>query len=314
MNIRHSTRDNEHSEAADERKPPVHPASIPPAFPPRLYPESSTESPAESPIELPDESYPNSPPAHRTAPRPLRQRRSVGKAVPLHVQYLRFGMVGVTNAVVDLGVLNLLLALHPTRRPAILLVDNTVAVTLAILNSYLWNTRWTFSREATRSRSEKLLFIAQGLLNIITNNLVLLAAQFLFQTRSGIWYIVGSNVAKLIAMIIASTLSFVLLRTVVFRARHHGPPPSAGPGNSPSNAMPADAARHNGKDSEAHVGTTRNATHRPERSWRSSARRSARPPRQPGRQSPMQSGEEPYLTQHSPVSHDSMVRGAFLPD
>lgn len=143
---------------------------------------------------------------------PVRPRHVIG-------QYVRFIVVGLSNAVVDLGVLNLLLYLRPTHDPLMLVADNTIAVALAILNSYLWNTRWTFRLMVTGSARERALFVAQGGLNVVVNDVVLLAMTGVLQPTQGLWYLVASNAAKLIAMLTASTTSFILLRTVVFHRR-----------------------------------------------------------------------------------------------
>lgn len=133
-------------------------------------------------------------------------------------QYARFLMVGVSNAVVDLAVLNALLWANPTRDPLTLVAYNTLAVALAILNSYLWNTRWTFRAEADHTNRERLLFTGQAIINILVNNLVLLGVTAVLPPTLGGTYLIWSNVAKLAAMIVASTSSFLLLRAVVF---HH---------------------------------------------------------------------------------------------
>ncbi len=152
--------------------------------------------------------------AARRAEQPEKRRKpSTG------LQYLRFCLVGVSNAVVDLGALNLLLLLYPTRSDLTLLLYNTVAVMLAILNSYLWNTRWTFQEQATRSRRERTLFVAQAILNIAINNVVLFYMTDLMPSQTGEWSIFSANLAKLAAMVAASTISFLLLRTVVYRPR-----------------------------------------------------------------------------------------------
>lgn len=150
---------------------------------------------------------------HETAQAAAKKRRHVA------AQYVRFLLVGLSNAVVDLGVLNALLYLRPTHDPVVLAVDNTIAVVLAILNSYLWNTRWTFRLSATGALRERALFVAQGVLNVVVNDAVLLAVAGVLQPTQGLWYLVASNVAKLIAMLTASTMSFILLRTIVFRRR-----------------------------------------------------------------------------------------------
>ncbi len=134
-------------------------------------------------------------------------------------QYTRFLLVGISNAIVDLAVLNVLLLAYPTQEPLPLIAYNTLAVGLAILNSYLWNTRWTFRAEATHSRRERLLFIGQALINILVNNLVLVGVTSLLPDMQGTEFLIWSNIVKLAAMILASSISFLLLRAIVFHPR-----------------------------------------------------------------------------------------------
>jgi putative flippase GtrA len=49
---------------------------------------------------------------------------------------------------VDVGVLNFLPLLGPTRSPELLVLYNVAALVLANANSYLWNTLWTFKDQA----------------------------------------------------------------------------------------------------------------------------------------------------------------------
>ncbi|HEY7834202.1 MAG TPA: GtrA family protein [Ktedonobacterales bacterium] len=162
-------------------------------------------------------------PDYTSHPAPVAAPRARRTALD---QYAQFTLVGVTNAVVDLGVLNLLLALHPTRSPLPLLLDNTLAVALAILNSYLWNTRWTFRAGVTHRRSQRALFVAQALLNIAINNVVLLAVANVLPPSLSVSTFVLNNIAKLAAMLAASTCSFLLLRLVVFRIPAPARPPA----------------------------------------------------------------------------------------
>lgn len=169
--------------------------------------EEAPEAPSAPPRTVaPDTTVPTQRPGSRWPSR----HRSEGR------QYARFLIVGVSNAVVDLAVLNALLWADPTRNPLTLVAYNTFAVALAILNSYLWNTRWTFRAEATHTNRERLLFLGQAIINILVNNLVLLGATELLPTTQGVTFLIWSNIAKLAAMIVASTLSFLLLRAVVF--------------------------------------------------------------------------------------------------
>jgi putative flippase GtrA len=136
------------------------------------------------------------------------------------VVYAEFSVVGVANAVVDFGTLNLLLWLWPSADPGRLALYNTLALVLANANSYLRNTLWTFRRQARRAhpRQKRVGFGAQALLNIVVNNaLFWVGAGLLADTSLPV--VVGQNIAKLISTVGASSLSFLVLRYIVFRPR-----------------------------------------------------------------------------------------------
>lgn len=131
--------------------------------------------------------------------------------------YAKFSMVGLTNVVVDYGTLNLLLLLFPTRELNHLAAYNLVALVLANTNSYFWNTRWTFSSRASHDHRQKALFAAQALLNVGVSSVVLwLAARMLF-TYAALPSIVVGDLAKILSSVVATTLSFLILRCLVFR-------------------------------------------------------------------------------------------------
>ena len=134
------------------------------------------------------------------------------------VSYAKFSVVGVTNVVVDYGMLNLLLLLFPTRNHNYLAAYNLVALVLANTNSYLWNTRWTFRSHARHNdHRQKAMFAAQALLNVGVSSVVLwLAARFLFAYTALPSIIVG-DLAKILSSVVATTLSFLILRSLVFR-------------------------------------------------------------------------------------------------
>jgi putative flippase GtrA len=133
------------------------------------------------------------------------------------VKYAQFSLVGVSNALVDLGVLNLLLLLEPTRDPELLVGFNLVALVLTNANSYLWNTLWTFRRQARHDAKQVSMFGARALLNIGVANLLLWGLAYGLVGYTDFSAQISGNVAKVGSMLVASTLSFLLLRNFVFR-------------------------------------------------------------------------------------------------
>jgi putative flippase GtrA len=81
-------------------------------------------------------------------------------------RFSKFSIVGLSNAVIDIGVLNLFLWLEPTRDVTLLVLYNGVALVLANLNSYLWNSLWTFRGRAEHDLRQIILFALQVVVNI----------------------------------------------------------------------------------------------------------------------------------------------------
>ena len=132
------------------------------------------------------------------------------------VKYAQFSLVGISNALVDVGVLNLFLLIGPTRSPELLVAYNVVALGLANVNSYLWNTLWTFRDQARHDARQVGLFTAQGLLNVGVSNLLLWLTAHGLRAYTGFSPLVSGNVAKAVSMVVASAMSFLFLRFFVF--------------------------------------------------------------------------------------------------
>ncbi|MDA8195560.1 MAG: GtrA family protein [Thermaerobacter sp.] len=135
-------------------------------------------------------------------------------------QLMQFVSVGFGNAIIDLGVFNGLYLFAPTRNVRQLLVYNTMAVMAAIFNSYIWNSRWTFRRErqtrGPRATRQRALFVVQSVINIGVNDVILGFIAPWMATAHAFPHFVANNLAKLIAMFLASLTSFLMMKLFVF--------------------------------------------------------------------------------------------------
>ncbi|MGH3436370.1 MAG: glycosyltransferase [Sciscionella sp.] len=131
--------------------------------------------------------------------------------------------VGLLNAVIDVVVFNALLLVAPTESVMRLALYNTVAVVAAIVNSYWWNSRWTFRRErATGGRPlawQRTTFLLQAVLNIVINDLVLTTVTMVLAGAVMLPVWLNTNLAKALAMASSSMFSFVIMKLLVFPAR-----------------------------------------------------------------------------------------------
>ncbi|WP_038703038.1 GtrA family protein [Planococcus sp. PAMC 21323] len=135
------------------------------------------------------------------------------------IQPLQFTIIGISNAAVDIGSLNLLLLLYPTNQSGTLALINTIAYCLAISNSYYWNSRITFRRSAKGSRKEILFFVLQGLFSLLINNGVFLSSNLLLQfIDMSNWS--RLNLAKTLAMFASFIASFFMIKYFVFKERN----------------------------------------------------------------------------------------------
>jgi putative flippase GtrA len=135
------------------------------------------------------------------------------------IRYARFSLVGVSNMLVDVGVFNLLLLIGPTHSPGFFVLYNVGALILANANSYLWNTLWTFRDRARHDARQVGLFTAQGLLNVGVGNLLIWLTAHGLMAYTDLSPLASGNVAKVVSMVVASSMSFLFLRLFVFRRK-----------------------------------------------------------------------------------------------
>ncbi len=130
-------------------------------------------------------------------------------------QFVRFCVTGSLNAIIDFGVLNLLLWRYPTNSTWQTLFYNTIAVILAATNSFFWNKYWTFRQRKPITREEVSRFAVVAGSTTLMNDLLIFLLAVLFPTmmRSSL---IGANALKLGAIIGTTSISFFGMRLWVF--------------------------------------------------------------------------------------------------
>lgn len=173
----------------------------------------------------------------------LSKEKSMGKASDgAFLQFVRFCLVGTSNALIDFGVLNAALAVFPTRATVPLVAYNSAAVVLAATNSFVWNRRFTFRVRGPLQTGEVVRFAVVALGTAGLNDLVWLSLSGLFPAlmASGA---LGANVLKLGAILGAMALSFFGMRFWVFIGRRLSSGQAAeveGLSSSPQDKAPKD--------------------------------------------------------------------------
>lgn len=131
----------------------------------------------------------------------------------LLLQVSRFYIIGLINTVIDFGIFNLLLACCHEPGTAELLAINTLAVSLAMINSYVLNGRWTFNQLSLHPHQIS-RFTCASLMGMIINSLIVWAGSCVFSHHIILWL----NLSKAAGAVVSSTWNFLApINTGFFR-------------------------------------------------------------------------------------------------
>ncbi|MBM7579169.1 GtrA family protein [Jeotgalibacillus terrae] len=130
-------------------------------------------------------------------------------------QFASYSIIGLSCALIDIGVLNGLLLAFPTRDNTLLTVFNTIAYTAAILNSYYWNSRYTFNVNKTKKQFAG--FITQAIVSLFIANGVFIGGLWLIEQAELLPGWLEANTAKGLSMLLSSLSSFFFMKWFVFR-------------------------------------------------------------------------------------------------
>ncbi len=132
--------------------------------------------------------------------------------------FVRFGLVGISNSLVDFGVTNLLVLTFQARSSLSLMAISIVACALATLNSYLLNRKWTFRRSGPARRAgEVSQFFAVALMAMLVNTSIFLFVTKYSPDRLAIGHLAAVNLGKLAGIVTAFAFSFLGYRFGVFQ-------------------------------------------------------------------------------------------------
>ncbi len=140
------------------------------------------------------------------------------------LQFIKFGIVGVMNTLVDFIVFTLICTIFAVDKDSgslIVTVINLIAYSCGVANSYFFNTRWTFKGERNENRKKELiLFIVINIISYVVNNMVLLLCKSI-PAISGIELFgieqFGFYVCKLIATAVGIIVNFAGNKLFVFK-------------------------------------------------------------------------------------------------
>ena len=140
----------------------------------------------------------------------------LGKWLGFFNQFGKFAAIGFTNAAVDFGVLNLLIANTDISSGGWYTVFKAISFISAVIPSYFWNKYWAFeSSEGTSFEFAKFISVAVVaiFINTGTASLVVNYISPLGELSPAIWANVGAVAGSAVALV----FSFIGFKVVVFK-------------------------------------------------------------------------------------------------
>ncbi len=132
-------------------------------------------------------------------------------------EFTKFVLVGVSNTIVDIGILNFLIVLTGINAGWGLSLIGAVAFLAATTNSYTWNAHWSFKTTTHRSAEELVKFFSVTLVGLLIKTVIIyIATTYIHQTRfsPALW----ANIANLFSIIITLVWNFFGFKLFVFKA------------------------------------------------------------------------------------------------
>lgn len=142
-------------------------------------------------------------------------------------QFGRFAAIGFTNAAVDFGILNILIAWSGIASGTLFAVFKTISFIIAVTHSYLWNRYWVFSAEGVSSKALTVaqdgsqffkfisIYIVSTIINVGIASAVVNGVDPFFNLDKNAWANIGSVAGSAMALI----FSFAGIRQVVFKKK-----------------------------------------------------------------------------------------------
>lgn len=165
-------------------------------------------------------------------------------------QLVKFGIVGVIAAVIDFGVLNILVAAFH--------MNNVVASTISFLVSLAFNywasMKYVFKRRADMARwMEGSIFLAAAVVGLGINDLIIWASTLGMVANAAVaqhaMYVLRTNIGKIVATVVVAIWNFIIRKWLLDdRSEQNGKAATGSTTSaSPPNARPSPKSSANGR-------------------------------------------------------------------
>ncbi len=134
----------------------------------------------------------------------------------LSIQFIKFVIVGFSNFVITFGILNLLMLLTGITSGFYYSIFISISFACGVINSYIWNKRWTFKKGNKLEKKEFSKFLTITLITFGLNIVLASALVNLVGPIGGISSYTWANISALAAAGFTTLINFFGYKYLVF--------------------------------------------------------------------------------------------------
>ncbi len=143
---------------------------------------------------------------------------ALSKIRPFFFQLAKFGLIGVTNSVVDLGIYNFFIYHSDVTSGSLIIVFKCISVLGAIINSYVWNKFWSFDKKSADNLGKEFTqFLIISSIGLLLNVGITAFVVNIIGAPTGFSEKAWANVGGLTASALVLTWNFVGYKFFVFK-------------------------------------------------------------------------------------------------
>lgn len=132
-------------------------------------------------------------------------------------QFVKFGLIGVSNTALNFGVLNLMVQKTNITRGLTYDMFAALAFLVALINSYVWNSHWSFQNNNARTAKEFFQFFLVTFVGLLINVGVNHFVTSNVSPVAGLSAVQWDNIANLIATLVVMFWNFSGFKFFVFK-------------------------------------------------------------------------------------------------
>lgn len=139
---------------------------------------------------------------------------------PFFFELAKFGLIGVSNTIIDLGLFNLFIYFSHISDGYVVSIFKSISVFIAIISSFVWNKYWSFAKKDASNVGEEFThFLMVSLIGLLLNVGVTSFIVNVLSAPAGVPHKVWANVAALAASALVLTWNFIGYKFFVFKKK-----------------------------------------------------------------------------------------------